>query len=194
MNIILASSSPRRQELMSLMGWSFAVEPSRITEDHVKNETPRDMVCRLAEAKAYDVFSRNIGAWVVGADTVVSLHGEVFGKPSCNDDALKMLMKLQGKSHDVVTGVALFSPKGEKLIAAESTVVTFRGMSSDELAAYVSAGESSDKAGAYAIQGKGSLLVEKICGCYSNVVGLPLQLLSRMFSELGWPLSAQWRK
>ncbi|MEG1798897.1 MAG: Maf family protein [Synergistaceae bacterium] len=194
MNIILASSSPRRQELMSLMGWDFTIEPSSAPEEHISGETPEDMVCRLAESKAFEVFSRNRGSWVVGADTVVAVDGEVFGKPACADDALKMLTRLQGRSHNVITGVALFSPGGDRLVSFESTEVVFRTMTSDELAAYVSAGESSDKAGAYAIQGKGALLVERICGCYFNVVGLPLQLLSSMFSDLGWPLSAQWRK
>ena len=194
MNIILASASPRRRELLSSMGWHFSVEPSYITEKTVPGESAEEMVCRLALSKADNIFSRRGGSWVVGADTVVSADGVIYGKPRNDDAALDMLMNLQGKTHSVITGVALIAPDGRKKSAFEKTTVTFRAMTREELSAYVASGESLDKAGAYAIQDKGALLVEKINGCYFNVVGLPIQLLSKMFSDMGWPLSEQWGK
>lgn len=192
-DIILASGSPRRRELLERLGWKFKIEAATVEETHADGEKPEDMVCRLAESKAANVYSRHTSCWVIGADTVVVADGSVLGKPENENDAVRMIMLLQGKKHSVITGVALFAPDGGKLVYVEKTDVTFHKMTDTEAIAYVAAGESLDKAGAYAIQGHGSLLVEKIDGCYFNVVGLPLALLSKMFSELGWSLSEQWR-
>lgn len=192
-DIILASGSPRRRALLSELGWRFKVKPAEIKERAVAGESPEAMVLRLAEEKAADVYAKHPSCWVIGADTVVVIDGRALGKPADNADAADMIKELRGRTHTVMTGVALFAPDGRKLTAVEKTDVTFRAMTDDEAAAYVEQGESLDKAGAYAIQDKGTLLVERINGCYFNVVGLPLERLSGMFAELGWTLSEQWR-
>lgn len=192
LNIILASGSPRRRDLIKELGWKFKIEAALVEETSVVGEKPENMVCRLAESKAANVYSRHNSDWVIGADTIVVVDGKILGKPEDEKDAVRMIMQLQGKTHTVMTGVALFAPDGRKLIGVEKTDVTFRQMTDTEATAYVDQGESLDKAGAYAIQGRGTLLVERIKGCYFNVVGLPLERLSSMFSELGWSLSEQW--
>ena len=193
MEIILASGSPRRQTLLRELGWEIIIKVPCIDENVLPDEGPEEMVCRLAHEKAYSVYNEFPNRWVIGADTVVTVDGEVLGKPSDYEDALCMIKKLQGKMHDVITGVALFAPDGRVLIESEKTYVKFRPLNDSEIASYVNSGESFDKAGSYAIQGKGTLLTESIDGCYFNVVGLPLQRLSRMFEDLGWSLSEQWR-
>ena len=193
MELFLASGSPRRRELLHDLGWSFTVEPARITETEVPGESAENMVRRLAETKAADVCSRHEGCWVIGADTVVVIDGRVLGKPKSREEAVSMICELQGRTHTVMTGVAVFSADGSRLTACEKTDVTFRPMSHDEAEAYVEQGESMDKAGAYAIQERGTLLVTRVNGCYFNVVGLPLERLSEMMAELGWPLASQWR-
>lgn len=190
-DLILASASPRRRELLTRLGWRFSVEISRIIERAIDGERPADMVCRLASEKALDVFSRNRGKWIIGADTIVVSDGLVLGKPKDSDEAVRMLSLLSGKKHTVVTGVALVAPSGEISVYAEKTDVFFRKLSENEAVKYVTQGESFDKAGAYAIQGRGSLLIERIDGCYFNVVGLPLRLLSSMFEEMGVSLAEQ---
>ncbi len=192
-NIILASGSPRRRELLAGLGWSFRVEPSHVNESRLGGETPAQLVERLACEKAAEVSSRFSGSWVIGADTVVSIDGAVLGKPGGKAEAEAMLRLLSGRTHSVFTGVALFAPDGLHSSAAEETKVTFRALNDGEIEAYADCGESFDKAGAYAIQGRGTLLVSRIDGCYFNVVGLPLFLLSGMFEEMGVPLSVQWR-
>lgn len=193
MAIILASSSPRRRELLDSLGWRFTVVPSLINEKVILGEKPKEMVLRLADEKAADIYRQNLNNWVIGADTVVIVNDNIFGKPVDIDEAKNMLKTLQGKTHTVTTGVALYAPSGEKLVAAEETIVTFNSLTPNEIDAYLDQGEYMDKAGAYAIQNKGVLLVKKIDGCYFNVVGMPLQLLSSMFAKLGWSLSEQWR-
>ena len=193
MEIILASGSPRRQMLLRELGWKITIKVPCIDENALPGESPEVMVCRLAHAKALPVHKEFPGQWVIGADTVVTVGDEVLGKPSGYDDALCMIKKLQGKWHTVITGVALLAPDGRVLVEAEKTYVKFRPLDESEIVSYLDSGESFDKAGAYAIQGHGTLLVESIDGCYFNVVGLPLQRLSRMFADLGWPLSEQWR-
>lgn len=148
---------------------------------------------RLAVSKALDVWRRTRANWVIGADTIVVIDGSVLGKPADEGDAKRMVRMLQGRTHTVMTGAAVVRPDGAMLSCVEKTQVTFRSMTEDEAEAYVEQGESMDKAGAYAIQGKGMLLVQRVDGCYFNVVGLPLERLSRMLAELGWPLSEQWR-
>ena len=192
-DLILASGSPRRRELLAGLGWEFRVEPSLITETKPEGEAPAHLVKRLAFEKASEVASRFPGNWVVGADTVVSIDGMILGKPKDEVEAKSMLRRLAGETHSVFTGVALIAPDGRSLSETEETKVTFRPLSDEEISAYVACGESMDKAGAYAIQGRGTLLASRVDGCYFNVVGLPLFLLSRMFASMGAPLSAQWR-
>ncbi|MDL2298416.1 Maf family protein [Synergistaceae bacterium OttesenSCG-928-D05] len=190
---ILASGSPRRRAFFEELGWDFEVQAAQVTEDVIPDEAPQDMVRRLAEAKAADVYHKNEGRWVVGADTTVVIDGKILGKPGDKEDARRMISMLQGKTHTVMTGVAVIDPEGRGVSAVEKTDVTFRPMTEGEVTAYVDTGESMDKAGAYAIQGHGTLLVERVAGCYFNVVGLPLERLSELLTELGWPLSDQWR-
>lgn len=193
MKLVLASSSPRRQAFLRDLGWDFRIEPSNIDESYILGETPEEMALRLAVSKASDVWRRSRENWVIGADTIVVIDGSVLGKPVDEREAKRMILMLQGRTHTVMTGAAVVRPDGGTLSCVEKTDVTFRGMSEDEAEAYVEQGESMDKAGAYAIQGKGMLLVERVDGCYFNVVGLPLERLSRMLAELGWSLSEQWR-
>lgn len=191
-NLILASGSPRRRELLSVLGWHFKVILSQAAEVKKAGELPADMVCRLASLKARDVAQRFPGNWVLGADTVVASDGVILGKPHDEAEACSMIASLSGKSHSVFTGVALIAPDGRMLVKDEETRVTFRTLTVEEISAYVGCGESLDKAGAYAVQGYGMLLAERIEGCYFNVVGLPISLVSKMFAELGVTLSMQW--
>lgn len=192
MSIVLASKSPRRRELLESLGWDFVIEEPYIEEKAAPGEAPDVMVSRLACEKAREVFCRSPRCWVIGADTAVVAGCAVLGKPYDREDAVSMLKMLQGRKHTVMTGVALFAPDGRSDVACEKTDVTFRKLSDEEIDAYIACGESMDKAGAYAIQGAGSLLVERIEGCYFNVVGLPLERLSEMFSAFGRPLLKQW--
>ena len=180
--------------LLRELGWNINVKVPSTEEYAVPGESPKEMVCRLAHTKALSVNKEFPGSWVIGADTVVATEDQILGKPSGPEDALNMIKMLQGKTHAVLTGVALIAPDGRKMVEAEKTFVKFRPLDEIEITCYVDSGESFDKAGAYAIQGQGMLLVESIEGCYFNVVGLPLMRLSRMFADLGWPLSEQWRK
>lgn len=174
--IILASQSPRRQELLKLITDDFEIKVSNVDETLPDGITPKDAVMYLSKIKAR-VFadSENI---VVGADTVVSLDGKILGKPKDEENAREMLKFLSGKSHSVFTGVTLANSKKTKTFAVE-TKVKFFELTDDEIDAYIKTGEPFDKAGAYGIQGCGSLLVEKIDGDYFNVVGLPVSTLFR---------------
>lgn len=194
MEMILASGSPRRQMLLTELGWNIKVIVPQVEEFPAPGEDPEEMVLRLSHAKALSVYEKFPDSRVIGADTVVVAGDEIFGKPADHEDALSMIKKLQGKKHTVITGVALIAPDGRKLVEAEKTIVKFRPLNDREIISYLESGESFDKAGSYAIQGQGMLLVESIEGCYFNVVGLPLYRLSRMFADLGWPLAEQWRK
>lgn len=178
--------------LLKELGWEVRVERPLAEEFRISGESPETMVCRLASEKAFSVYNKFRDSFVIGADTIVALDEEILGKPSGLDQAFDMLKKLQGREHCVVTGIALIGPAGRKLVEAEKTLVRFRKLSDDEIFSYIQSGESFDKAGAYAIQGKGMLLAEKINGCYFNVVGLPVQRLSRMLRDMGWPLAEQW--
>lgn len=192
-NIVLASGSPRRRELLGGLGWNFRVAPSTVDEVKIEGEAPDALVERLSREKAADVAGKEPGCWVVGADTVVVIDGEVLGKPSNRTGAFNMLSKLAGRSHSVLTGVTLIAPDGRSITGHEETKVLFRELSSAEIEAYIDCGECMDKAGAYAIQEKGTLLVERIEGDYFNVVGLPLVRLSKMFSDMDAGLEEQWR-
>lgn len=192
-DIVLASGSPRRCELLTEIGWKFRIEVSDIKETALAGELPRETALRLAKEKAASVYAKNPSSWVIGADTIVVLNDRVFGKPKDTEESISMITALSGRTHTVITGVALFAPCGRLNTAAEETKVTFRSLTSSEVAAYAACHEGLDKAGAYAIQGYGSLLTERIEGCYFNVVGLPLALLSKMFADMGVPLCEQWR-
>lgn len=180
--------------LLTELGWNIKVIVPQVEEFPAPGEDPEEMVLRLSHAKALYVYEKFPDSRVIGADTVVVAGDEIFGKPADHEDALSMIKKLQGKKHTVITGVALIAPDGRKLVEAEKTIVKFRPLNDREIISYLESGESFDKAGSYAIQGQGMLLVESIEGCYFNVVGLPLYRLSRMFADLGWPLAEQWRK
>lgn len=192
MNIVLASSSPRRKELLEQIGIKPIIIPAEVDESSLAADSAEELVEVLAEAKAQWVFAKldksnySSPGFVLGADTVVVLDGQVLGKPVDAENAKNMLRTLSGKTHHVITGVCLISiPQGKIDTWHEVTKVTFRPLSDAEIAAYVMTGEPMDKAGAYGIQGKGALLVEKIDGCYNNVVGLPLGRLGEKLAEMG---------
>ena len=176
--LILASASPRRSALLSQIGITFEVRPSDIIEPspNVHVNTPASEVTQeLALLKARDVAQHFNESIIIGADTLVSLEGTLLGKPTDDADAFKMLTHLSGTCHEVVTGVALVEAgTGREVVWSETTQVYFRELDSTEIAAYIASGETSDKAGAYGIQGRGAAFVRRIEGCYFNVVGLPL--------------------
>lgn len=184
--LILASSSPRRRHLLHQMGLEFDVLPSEVEEDFVNGESPRDHVLRLAEVKAHKVGEMYPTRWVIGADTVVSIDGLILGKPQTHREAHRMLGLLSGRDHLVVTGVSVWQgvrEKGETL--AVETSVRFKTLSSGEMEWYIRTGEPFDKAGGYAIQGRGAFMVQRIEGSYTNVVGLPLCELMEALNRLG---------
>ncbi|MDY8095964.1 Maf family protein [Paenibacillus polymyxa] len=188
--IILASTSPRRKELLAFLRLPFEVVPSHADESTPESWTPQQIVETLAARKAQTVVntvtqSKEAGL-VIGSDTIVVLDGSVLGKPADHADAVRMLTALQGRTHRVYTGVAcIHTGTGEVLVRHRQTEVTMKPLSQEQIVAYVNTGEPSDKAGAYGIQGMGATLVESIQGCYFNVVGLPLSLLSDMLSDFG---------
>jgi nucleoside triphosphate pyrophosphatase len=188
MKLILASASPRRAEILRAAGIAFTVLSSAVDETPLPGETATDMVRRLAAAKAELVAARAVGpAIVIAADTVVALDGAVMGKPRTSDDARHMLEKLSGRTHSVITGVALVRlPDVERREFTEITQVHFTALSDEEILRYLSSGEPFDKAGAYAIQGVAGRFIPRIDGCYFNVVGLPLARLCRELTALGW--------
>ena len=188
MKLILASASPRRAEILRGAAIPFTVLSSAVDETPFPGESPQDHVQRLAMAKAELVAARAVGpAIVIAADTVVTLEGLILGKPRSSDDARHMLEKLSGRTHSVVTGVALIRlPDAEQRIIVESTLVHFDRLSEEELNRYLATDEPYDKAGAYAIQGRAGRFIPRIEGCYFNVVGLPLARLQHSLNELGW--------
>jgi septum formation protein len=188
MKLILASTSPRRAEILRGANIAFTVLSSAVDETPLPGETPSDLVRRLAVAKAELVAARAVGpAIVIAADTVVALEGAILGKPRTSDDARQMLEKLSGRTHSVITGVALIRlPDVERREFIEQTQVHFTSLSNEEIVQYLSSGEPFDKAGSYAIQGIGGRFIARIDGCYFNVVGLPLARLYRELAALGW--------
>ena len=177
--IVLASGSPRRRQLLEMLGIPFRVVAPDVDETLGPAEQPEGYVTRLAREKARTVAARERDAVVLAADTTVVLRGRVFEKPGTPDQAADMLRRLQGRKHQVLTAVAVASD-GRLEHALDVTDVTFRRLSSQLIAEYVATGEPLDKAGAYAIQGKGAALVESIDGDYLNVVGLPVAALLRL--------------
>jgi septum formation protein len=188
MKLILASTSPRRAEILHDAGFSFIVVSSTVDETPFPGESPSDHVQRLADAKAELVAARTTGpAIVLAADTVVTLEDRIFGKPRSSDDARHMLEKLSGRTHSVLTGVTLIRlPDAERRSFVEITLVHFSQLSPEEITRYLATEESHDKAGAYAIQGRAGRYIPRIEGCYFNVVGLPLAHLTQALADLGW--------
>lgn len=179
--LILASASPRRRELLAQAGYRFEVHPAHINEDLHAGEDPIDYVVRLAREKAEAVYAQtaDTDAVTLGADTTVTLDGHILAKPEDAADAARMLRLLSGRTHRVITGVAIASSIGVE-VAAEVTGVQFLTLSDEEIAAYIETGEPMDKAGAYGIQGYAAKWIPRIEGCYFNVVGLPLAMVSTM--------------
>ncbi|MGH9556821.1 MAG: Maf family protein [Terriglobales bacterium] len=173
MTLVLASSSPRRQELLRNAGIVFEVEAADLPEVQLAGEAPQAFARRMAKEKARIVFARRPQDAVLGADTIVVVDGAVLGKPSDPQDAARMLRALSGRAHEVTTAVCLLGPAIEE-VASETTAVTMTPISEPEIQAYVASGEPMDKAGAYAVQGGASRWVSRIEGCYFNVVGLPV--------------------
>ena len=194
--LVLASASPRRRELLAQAGYTFEVRPAHVPEDPRTGEEPVAYVVRLAREKAEAVYRALAGQEsgaelidrrelaVLGADTTVVVDGEILGKPQNAADAARMLRMLSGRTHRVITGVALATAEGTE-VAAEVTAVRFVALADEEIAAYVATGEPMDKAGAYAIQGRAARWIPRIEGCYFNVVGLPLALVTAMLEGRG---------
>lgn len=188
--LILASASPRRRELLTRIGLSFEILPAR-GEENPRSAIPKEMVQELSAGKALEIYGsleeqEKEEAVIIGADTLVAFGNRVMGKPHDEKDAFDMLFLLQGKTHQVYTGVTLlYTPKGEtackKLTFVEKTDVTMYPMTEQEILEYIATGEPMDKAGAYGIQGRCAAYVREICGDYNNVVGLPV---SRLYQEL----------
>ena len=184
MEIILASASPRRKEILQNTKLKFDIEKSDIEEVVLENESPEDMVVRLAYEKAFDVAKRNTDRLVIGADTIVALDDEVLGKPKDQKEAYQMIKRLSNKTHKVITGISLINLKENKIIKDYVvSLVTFKDLSEDSIKDYINTNESLDKAGAYGIQGYGALLVKNIQGDYFNIVGLPISRLSDLLKN-----------
>ena len=185
--LVLASASPRRRDLLAGLQLDFEVRSAEIDESALTDELPEDHVVRLARAKAQAV--ARPGELVLAADTVVVLEGRILGKPADPADAHQMLSSLTGREHDVYTGVALFEPDRDTLVSAsDRSEVRLATLDKDEISWYVSTGEPLDKAGSYAIQGLGALFVERVVGNYTNVVGLPLPLTRSLFRQLSYDI------
>jgi nucleoside triphosphate pyrophosphatase len=185
-SIVLASASPRRAELLESAGIRFVVVPGHIDETPHPDEPPLDHVLRLAREKAQEVAHREEGRFFVGADTIVVCNHEIMGKPRDDADAVRMLTKLSGIGHEVITGFAVVDKEHDLAICrAVTTRVYFKKLDEAEIAAYVATGCPRDKAGAYAIQGGAAYMVERITGSYTNVVGLPLCEVVETLREVG---------
>lgn len=187
MSIILASASPRRRELLQMMGLEFEVIPA-LDEAEAEGLSPSETVAKIALGKALSVAeNRDKEDIVIAADTLVCVDGKLLGKPKTEDEAFEMLKLLSGREHQVYTGVAV-SAGGKNMAQAEKTNVRFCKMSDGDIRAYIATGEPMDKAGAYGIQGKGAVFIEGIDGDYFNVMGLPLHRLNIMLREIGFSL------
>jgi len=184
LKIVLASTSPRRIGLLRQVGMDFTVADPGGDESSAHPD-PRRRVTENALSKAEMVAERNGEALVMAADTVVYIDGFILGKPSSKDEAADMLRRLSGNVHKVFTGVAVIHPTSGRFVDFEETLVHIRRLSEEEILRYVESGEPMDKAGSYAIQGYGAVFVDRVVGCFHNVMGLPLALLSRMLREAG---------
>lgn len=191
--LVLASSSPRRKELLSLAGYTFEVQASQAPEVYREGEDPIAFATRLAREKAQAVYETldksDPSLLVIGADTIVLVDGEILGKPNDAADAARMLRLLAGRTHQVVTGVCVISSVATES-AAEVTGVTFTTMSDAEIQGYIATGEPMDKAGAYGIQGRAARWIPRVQGCYFNVVGLPVALVTNIIDGMTSRLEA----
>ncbi|MGV7220996.1 MAG: Maf family protein [Nitrospinales bacterium] len=185
--VLLASQSPRRSEILKSMHISFDVEPALIEEVFRDDYSPIENVLAIAEAKARWVAIRNKNRFIIGADTIVVLEDQIMGKPTNKDDAHHILSLLSGKRHKVITGVVVLNPLGNCFPEATESYVKFKEMTSTEINNYIETGEPMDKAGAYAIQGKGSAFVESYSGSWSNIVGLPIESVQSLLQKAGHP-------
>jgi len=185
--LILASSSPRRKELLETIGVPFEIVVSDIEECLVAGETPEQHVLRLSMAKALDVSKAYSHRWILGADTIVVIDGIILGKPADKDEAQAMLANLSGRRHAVFTGYTLYNASLplQSLSRYVRSYVSIKRMTREEIVNYVKTGEPMDKAGAYAVQGLGAAIVKRVEGSYTNVVGLPLCEVVEAFGELG---------
>jgi len=184
--LVLASASPRRHQLLAWLGLPFVIEAPAVDESPEPGECATDMVRRLALVKAAAVGERHRADWVLAADTTVELDGELLGKPADAEESARMLARLAGREHRVATGFALLAPGGAlRAAAVVVTRVRFRPLDGRAIAAYVETGECAGKAGAYAIQGHGAGLIDRIDGSFTNVIGLPLVETARALAEAG---------
>lgn len=209
--LVLASQSPRRKELLERIGFTIRTVPADVDEIHIEGETPTEFVKRLAREKVLTVVERlqattsNLAEgnqspqnssiltnkdaqirWVVGADTVVVLDDDLLGKPTDQDHAFDMLQRLSGRQHKVITGFCIFDlRKNKEGLQAVVSTVRFKSLTRPEIEKYLGTGESLDKAGAYAVQGIGAYMIDSIQGSYTNVVGLPLCQMMEMLEEMG---------
>jgi septum formation protein len=184
--LVLASASPRRQELLRWLGVEYVTEPAAVDERPRADEAASDLVRRLGRSKASAVAAGRSGDWVLGFDTMVELDGALLGKPADALEARAMLHQLAGREHRVATGFSLLAPGGR--VVSEDVVLTrvrFRPLDARTIADYVASGEAVDKAGAYAIQGRGAGLIDRIEGSFTNVIGLPLVEVGRALEEAG---------
>jgi septum formation protein len=184
--LVLASASPRRQELLRNAGIDFVVQPADVDESPLNGEPPQECAERLAREKVLAVFRTRSRDYVLGADTIVIVENTILGKPHDKEDAARMLRLLSGRTHKVITGVCLAAPAangGELTTASETTLVTMCSLTDPEIRGYVASGEPMDKAGAYAIQGLASRWIPRIEGDYSNVVGLPVALVWKLLKK-----------
>ena len=181
--LILASKSPRRKQLLEQAGLDFTIVPSGFDENGIGASVPESLVKTLAEAKAKDVADMYPESWIIGADTIVLIKGEILGKPESTEAARQMIRRLNGQAHEVFTGYTICCAASDRYITGfEKTEVYFKHLSEQEIEWYLQTREPFDKAGAYAIQGLGSFLVKGICGSYTNVVGLPVcEVLEHLF-------------
>lgn len=186
--LILASQSPRRLELLKQITNQFEVIPSSIEEKLDYGLRPEENARLLARAKAESVAKDYPDSWVIGSDTIVALHQEILGKPEDTADAERMLFRLSGKEHRVMTGICVVSP-GKTLDKAVTSSVRFKSLTHEEISNYIQTGEPMDKAGAYAIQGKGSFMIRDFSGSKSNIIGLPLDELKVLLKKTGFPVA-----
>lgn len=183
-NLVLASQSPRREEILKQIGLNFTIVPSKVNEAEFKHLSPIKMVKRLALKKAEEVAKLVEDALIIGADTVVYADKKIIGKPKTKLEAQEILSDLQGKKHDVISGIALLNSKtNEYLLSYDLTTVYFRQITEEEISAYLKTKEGMDKAGAYGIQGLGAVFIEKIEGSYYTVMGLPVHKLYLILKE-----------
>lgn len=185
-SFILASASPRREQLLRGMGLEFLVIPGDVNEDFLEGEHPRNHVIRLSRDKSSAVAVEHPDSWVLGADTIVIINGDVLGKPETQENAREMLRKLSGREHRVITGFTLIHRSTRSIFSdAVESVVVFKEIQEDEMNWYVNSREPYDKAGAYAVQGMAAYFVREIRGSYSNVVGLPLTEVVTALKDVG---------